>query len=164
MVTTCACRLAAWIQVTTWRLERLAMKSLTAFHDLTNAFAPVKWEAMDRAAERLLGPNCLYGQQRYRLATPTIQGMDGDITIKIEEGGLKGDPLMVALFWVAFLPSTIRWRHAVAEERAESGQLLAYGILGRVEGLTFHYHRMQTTQPNRLLLSLGRMSRRWRKG
>ena len=39
-----------------------------------------------------------------------------------------GDPLMVALFWVAFLPSTIRWQHAVAEaeERAESGQLLAW--------------------------------------
>ena len=29
---------------------------------------------------------------------------------------------MVALFWVAFLPSTIRWQHAVAEEE---GQLLA---------------------------------------
>ena len=37
-----------------------------------------------------------------------------------------GDPLMVALFWVAFLPSTIRWQHAVAEEEAESGQLLAW--------------------------------------
>ena len=36
------------------------------------------------------------------------------------------DPLMVALFWVAFLPSTIRWQHAVAEEGAESGQLLAW--------------------------------------
>ena len=29
-----------------------------------------------------------------------------------------GDPLMVALFWVAFLPS-IRWEHAVAEEGVE---------------------------------------------
>ena len=37
-----------------------------------------------------------------------------------------GDPLMVALFWVAFLPSAIRWHHAVAEEGAESGQLLAW--------------------------------------
>ena len=37
-----------------------------------------------------------------------------------------GDPLMVALFWVAFLPSTIRWQRAVAEELAESGQLLAW--------------------------------------
>ena len=95
MVTTCACRLAAWIhpgrrresavlitQVTTWRLERLGMKSLTASRDLTNAFGSVKWEAMDRAAERLLGPNCLLGQQRYRLATTTIPGMDGDITLK----------------------------------------------------------------------------------
>ena len=27
-----------------------------------------------------------------------------------------GDPHMVALFWVAFLPSTIRWQHAVAKE------------------------------------------------
>ena len=107
-------------QVTTWRLERLGMKSLTAFHDLTNAFGSVKWEAMDRAAARLLGPNCLLGQQRYRLATTTIRGMDGDITLKIGEGGLMGDPLMVALFWVAFLPSTIRWQHAVAEEGAES--------------------------------------------
>ena len=59
------------------------MKSLTVFHDLTNAFGSVKWEAMDRAAERLLGPNCYLGQQRYRLATTTIPGMDGDITLKI---------------------------------------------------------------------------------
>ena len=113
-------------QVTTWRPERLGMKSLTASHDLANAFGSVKWEAMDRAAERLLGPNCFLGQQRYRLATTTIPSMDGDITLKIGEGGLMGDPLMVALFWVAFLPSTIRWQHAVAEEEAESGQLLAW--------------------------------------
>ena len=37
-----------------------------------------------------------------------------------------GDPLMVALFWVALPPSTIRWQRAVAEEGAESGQLLAW--------------------------------------
>ena len=67
-------------QVTTWRLERLGMKSLTAFHDLTNAFGSVKWEVMDRAAARLLGPNCLLGQQRYRLATTTIPGMDIEIS------------------------------------------------------------------------------------
>ena len=36
------------------------------------------------------------------------------------------DLLMVALFWRASLPSTIRWQHAVAEEGAESGQLLAW--------------------------------------
>ena len=59
-------------QATTWRLERLGLKSLTAFHDLTNAFGSVKWEAMDRAAAALLGPNHLLGQQRYRLATTTI--------------------------------------------------------------------------------------------
>ena len=53
------------------------MKSLTAFHDLTNAFGSVKWEAMGRAAERLSGPSCLLRQQRYRLATTTIPGMDG---------------------------------------------------------------------------------------
>ena len=35
-------------QVTTWRLERLGMNSLTAFHDLTNAFWSVKWEASCR--------------------------------------------------------------------------------------------------------------------
>ena len=46
--------------------------------------------------------------------------------LKIGEGGLMGDPLMVALFWVAFLPSTIRWQQLVAEEGAESGQLLAW--------------------------------------
>ena len=65
-------------QVTTWRLERLGLKSLTAFHDLT--------EAMDRAAAGLLGPNCLLGQHRYRLATTTIRGKDGDVTLKIEVG------------------------------------------------------------------------------
>ena len=49
-----------------------------------------------------------------------------------------GDPLMVALFWVAFLPSTIRWQHAVAEEGAESGQLLAWHPWsgGRVDSFT----------------------------
>ena len=57
-------------QATTWRLERLGLNSLTASHDLTNAFGSVKWEAMDRAA----GPNHLLGQQRYRLATTTIPG------------------------------------------------------------------------------------------
>ena len=81
---------------------------------------------MDRAAAALLGPNHLLGQQRYRLATTTIPGNDGDISLKIGEGGLMGDPLMVALFWVAFLPSTIRWQQLVAEEGAESGQLLAW--------------------------------------
>ena len=89
-------------------------------------FGQVKWEAMDRAAAALLGPNHLLGQQKYRLATTTIPGNDGDISLKIGEGGLMGDPLMVALIWVAFLPSTIRWQLLVAEEGAESGQLLAW--------------------------------------
>ena len=40
-------------QVTTWRLERGGLKSFTAFHDLTNAFGTVKWEAMDRAVASL---------------------------------------------------------------------------------------------------------------
>ena len=82
--------------------ERLGLKSLTAFHDLTNAFGSVKWEAMDEAAACLMGPNAFIGQQRYRLATTTIPGRSGDITLKIGEGGLMGDPLMAALFWVAF--------------------------------------------------------------
>ena len=77
-------------QVTTWRLERIGLKSLTAFHDLTNAFGSVKWEAMDRAVASLFGLNALIGQQRYRLATTTIPGRDGDITLKIGEGGLMG--------------------------------------------------------------------------
>ena len=112
-------------QVTTWRLERLGLKSLTAFHDLTDASGSVKWEAMDRAAAALLGPNAPLGQQRNRLATTAIPGRDGDVTLKIGEGGLMGDPLMVALFWVAFLPSTIGWQQTVAAEGAESEQLRA---------------------------------------
>ena len=107
MVTTCARRLAAWIhpgkaarresavlirQVTTWRLERLGLKSLTAFHDLTNAFGSVKWEAMDRAAASLLGTNCLLGQQRYKLATTTIPGKDGDVTLKNWGKWIDGRP------------------------------------------------------------------------
>ena len=56
----------------TSRLERLGLKSLTAFHDLTNAFGSGKWEVMDRAVAALLGPNALLGQQRCRLATTTI--------------------------------------------------------------------------------------------
>ena len=90
--------------------------------------------------------------------------MDGDITLKIGEGGLMGDPLMVALFWVAFLPSTIRWQHAVAEEEAESGQLLAWHPWsgGRVDLSLSQY--ADDTKKNRLSRSLGRMSRRWRKG
>ena len=125
-------------QVTTWRLERLGMKSLTAFHDLTNAFGSVRWEAMDRAAARLLGPNCLLGEQRYRLATPTIPGMDGD--------------------WVAFLPDD-SLAACCGRRVGRSQDNCLHGILGWVEVLTFHYHSMQTTQPNRLLLSLERMSR-----
>ena len=65
-------------QVTTWRLERLGLISLTAFHDLTNAFVSVKWEAMDRVAAGLLGSNCLLGSRgtgwrplRYRVKTET---------------------------------------------------------------------------------------------
>ena len=46
----------------------------------------------------LVGPNALIGQQRCRLATTMIPGRDGDITLKIGEGGLMRDPLMVALF------------------------------------------------------------------
>ena len=114
------------IQVTTWRLGRTGLESLMAFHDLTNAFGSVKWEAMDRAVASLLGPNPLIGKQRYRLAITTIPGRDGDITLKIGEGGLMRDPLMVALFWVAFLPSTIRWQQQVAAEGVESEQLLAW--------------------------------------
>ena len=33
---------------------------------------------------------------------------------------------LLPLFWVAFLPSTTRWQQLVAEEGAESGQLLAW--------------------------------------
>ena len=62
------------------------LKSLTAFHDLTNAFRSVKVEAMDGAVASLLGPNTLIGQQRYRLVTFTIPGRDGDITLKIGGG------------------------------------------------------------------------------
>ena len=137
-------------QVTTWRLERLGMKSLTAFHDLTNAFGSVKWE--DRAAARLLGPKCLLGQQRYRLATTTIPGMDGISRSKLGEGGLMGDPLMVALFWVAILPSTIRWQHAVADEGAESRQLLCMASLVGWKG---HYHSMQDDTTKQIVAEPG---------
>ena len=108
-------------QVTTWRLERIWLKSLTAFHDMTNAFGSVEWKAMDRAVASLLGPNALIGQQRYRLATTTIPGRDGDITLKTGEGWLMVDPLMVAS-----LPSTIPWQQQVSTEGAESEQLLAW--------------------------------------
>ena len=40
-----------------------------------------------------------------------------------------GDPMMVALFWVAFLPSTIRWQQLVAEEGAESGTIAGMASL-----------------------------------
>ena len=137
VVAACARRLAAWIHSgkaarvggpyqASHDMERVGLLSLSAFHDLTNAFGSVKWEAMDRAAAALLGPNSLLGQQRYRLASTTVAGKDGDVTLKIGEGGLMGDPLMVALFWVAFLPSTIRRQQLAAEEGAESGQLLAW--------------------------------------
>ena len=57
------------------------------------------------------------------------------------------DPLMVALFWVAFLPSTIRWQHAEAEEGAESGQLLAWHPWsgGRVD-LSLSQYAVDTTK------------------
>ena len=74
-----------------------------------------------------------------------------------------GDPLMVALFWVAF-PRRRFAGSRLWQKRERSQDNCLHGILGRVQGLTFHYHSMQTTQPNRLLLSLERMSMRWRKG
>ena len=107
------------------------------------------------------GPNCLLGQQRYRLATTTVPGMDGDIKLRIGEGRLMGDPLMVARFWVAFLPSTIRWQHAVAEEGAVSGQLLAWHPWsgGRFD-LSLSQYADDTTQ--RIVAEVESMSRRWR--
>ena len=62
--------------------SRTGLKSLTAFHGLTNAFGSVNWEAMDRAVASLQGPNALIGQQRYRLTTTTIPERDGDITLR----------------------------------------------------------------------------------
>ena len=123
----CARRLAAWIhpgkeaRVGGPHQASHDMEAGTSWYEIVDGLSRPH-QAMDRAAERLLGPNCLLGQQRYRLATTTIPGMDGDITLKIGEGGLMGD----ALFWVAFLPWTIRWQRAVAEEGAESGQLLEW--------------------------------------
>ena len=149
-------------QASTWRLERLGLKSLTAFHDLTNAFGSVKWDAMDRAAEELLGPNHFLGQQRYRLATTTIpKGNDGNISLKIGEGGLMGDPLMVALFWVAFLPSTIRWQQLVAEGRSGIWSIAGMASLVGVKGWTYPCRSTPMTQPNRLWRSRARTFRRW---
>ena len=71
------------------------------------------------------GPEPSSGTAEVQTGDHNDPGNDGDI-FKIGEGGLMGDPLMVALFWVAFLPSTIRWQQLVAEEGAESGQLLAW--------------------------------------
>ena len=52
-----------------------------------------------------------------------------------------GDPLMIgSMLW---------------QKREQSQDNCLHGIRGLVEGLTFHYHSMQTTQPNRLLRSLG---------
>ena len=58
-----------------------------------------------------------------------------------------GDILMVALFWMAFLPSTIRWQHVVAEEEAESGPLLAWHPCsgGRID-LSQSQHADDTTK------------------
>ena len=74
-----------------------------------------------------------------------------------------GDPLMVALFWVAFLLSTIRWQHVVAEEGAESGQLLAWHPLsgGRMD-LSLSQYAGDTTK--QIVAEPGRMSRRLRSG
>ena len=59
-----------------------------------------------------------------------------------------GDPLMVALFWVALVPSTIRWQHAVAEEAVESGQLLAWHpwFGGRIDLHAFLGQAEETTE------------------
>ena len=55
---------------------------------------------------------------------------------------------MVALFWVAFLPSTIRLQHVVAEEGAESGQLLAWHSwsCGRIDLSPSQYVNFTTKQ------------------
>ena len=115
--------------------EGLGLKSLTAFHDLTNAFGSVEWEAMDRAAAALLGPNHLLGQQRYRLATTTIPGKDGDVTLKIGEGGLMGDPLDGGSI-LGGIP------------RVDDSLAACCGRRGSGVGSTFHYRSMPMTQPD----------------
>ena len=113
-------------QVTTWSLERLGLKSLAAFHDLTNAFGSVKWEAMDRAAAALLGPNSLLRQQRYRPASTTIPGKDGDVTLKIGEGGLMGDPMMVGSVLGGVPPVDGSLAASGGRRGAERGHMLAW--------------------------------------
>ena len=105
-------------QVTTWRLERLGLKSLTAFHDLTNAFGSVKWIGLWHPC---WGRMLLLQDGDHHVSRKGWRHHTQDW-----EGGLMGDKLVVALFWVAFLPSTIRWQQLVAAEVVESDQLLAW--------------------------------------
>ena len=70
-----------------------------------------------------------------------------------------GDPLMVALFWVA--SSRRRFAGNSWWQRKERNlDNYWHGILGRVKGWTSPCRSMPMTQPNRLLLSRVRMSRR----
>ena len=134
------------IRESTLLIERIGLKSLTAFHDLTNAFGSFKREAMDRAVASLFGPNALIGQQRFRSATTTIPGRDGDITLKTGEGGLMGDPLMV---WVAFYnrrsAGSSRWRLKVRNLNN-----CWRGTRGRERGSTSLCRSMLMTQRSRL--------------
>ena len=148
VVTTCARRLAAWIhpgkeaRVGGPHQASHGMEAGTSWYEIVDGLSrPYQCIRVGQVGGD--GPSCseTVGTELSSWAAE-IQAGDHDdpghgwnITLKYREGGLMGDPLMVALFWVALLPSTIRWQHAVAEEGAESGQLLAWHLRsgGRVD-------------------------------
>ena len=91
---------------------------------------------MDRAVTSLLGPNALIGQQRYMMATTTVPGRDDDVTLKIGEGGLMRDPLMVALFRVVFFTLDDPWAAAGRRLKVRNLNNCWRGTRGRELGST----------------------------
>ena len=80
------------------------------------------WNALGsshRDVASLVASNALIGQQRYRLATTTIPGRDGDITLKIGEGGLMGGSAHGGSVLGGLFNLTIRWQQLVSAEGAE---------------------------------------------
>ena len=103
-------------QVTTWRPD-----------DLTNAFGSVDVGGDGSSRSESVGTELSSWAAETQAGDHYDSGQGwGCQRSKLEKRELMGDPLMVALFWVAFLPSTIRWQLGCGRRGAESGQLLAW--------------------------------------
>lgn len=84
-----------------WRLRRLRMSSVSMRHDLTNALAvPEVWRDEDVS----------FGVQQVEWASTTIAASDGDLDLRIGQGGPMGDPFVVQRSARTFVRPVCDWQ------------------------------------------------------